>query len=163
MKKAFAIAAIACLFACTKTNVQAPAATAALSPETNLSAPQKSRTALLTAHPWMYQGYYFHYTDQQHKGDPEYVRGSSTNILDLDDTRFNFRKNGTFLEISGGYRYPGTWQFTNAADTVLVMAYSYGTNVNTIVTLTSNQLYYTKPIGSYSHNNFAYTELITAQ
>lgn len=111
----------------------------------------------------MYKSYYLHYIDQAHKGDAQYIRGSNNNLIDLDDTHFTFRKNGTFLELENGYRYPGTWQFTDAADTVLVMNYSYGTNVNTILTFNANHLYYKKPIGSYSHNNFSYTELVTAQ
>jgi hypothetical protein len=73
----------------------------------------KTRSNILVSHPWMYQGFYFHYVDKQHKGDPEYVRGASNNDINLDETRFTFRSNGTFVELDGGYRYPGTWNFTD--------------------------------------------------
>jgi len=143
--------------------MQAPAAVNTISAsEVNSSAMALSKINALTAHPWMYQGYYFRYIDQQHKGDPQYVRGSNNNIINLDDTRFTYKKNGTFIELDGGYTYPGTWKFTDAADTVLVLNYSWGTNVNTIIALNSNHLKYKEPIGSYSHNNFAYSELIPA-
>lgn len=150
------------IFACTKTGVQQPATNSTNASETDLSLQAKNRTALITAHTWMYQGYYFHYTDQKHKGDPQYVRGSSNNIINLDDDRINFKKNGSFLETEGGYNYPGTWQFTDNADTAFTMIYSWGTNRNSIITLNNKKLSYKHPIGSYSHNNFAYSELIPA-
>ncbi len=150
------------IFACTKTDVQQPLAGNTNSSETDLLFQSKSRTTLITAHTWMYEGYYFHYIDQAHKGDPQYVRGSNNNIVALDDTRITFKKNGTFLETEGGYNYPGTWQFTDEKDTALVMAYSFGTNKNSIITLNNKKLSYKHPIGSYSHNNFAYSELIPA-
>jgi hypothetical protein len=145
--------------ACTKTEVQQPVTGNTNVSETDLV---KTRTALITAHTWMYQGYYFHYIDQAHKGDPQYVRGSSNNLVDLDGTRIKFRKNGTFLETENGYNYPGTWQFTDNADTAFVMVYSWGTNKNSVITLNNRKLSYKHPIGSYSHNNFAYSEFIPA-
>lgn len=151
------------IFACTKTSMQQPAANNANASETDLLLQAKSRTTLITAHTWMYQGYYFHYIDQMHKGDPQYMRGSSNNIINLDDDRITFKKNGSFLETEGGYNYPGTWQFTDNADTAFVMTYSWGANKNSIITLNNKKLNYKHSIGSYSHNNFAYSELIPAQ
>ncbi len=151
------------IFACTKTDMQQPLTGNANSSENDLLLQAKSKTALITAHTWMYQGYYFHYIDQAHKGDPQYVRGSSNNLVALDDTRITFKNNGTFLEKDGGYDYPGTWQFTDKADTAFVMVYSFGTNKNSIITLNNQKLSYKHAIGSYSHNNFAYSELITAK
>jgi opacity protein-like surface antigen len=166
MKKLLVIVTATTLFlsACNKKDVQQPAAVNATpSSEATLSAKATSKTAALTAHSWMYQGYYFHYIDQQHKGDAQYVRGSNNNIINLDDTRIAYKSNGTFLELDGGFKYPGTWKFTDAADTALSMAYSWGTDVNTIITLNNNHLNFDKSIGRYSHGNFAYTELIPAQ
>ena len=152
------------IFACTKTDMQQPVAGGVNSSETDLSIQAKSRTALITAHTWMYQGYYFHYIDQAHKGDPQYIRGSSNNLVPLDNTRITFKTNGTFLDTDGEFNYPGTWQFTDAADTAFVMVYSFGTNnKNSIITLNNKKLSYKHPIGSYSHNNFAYSELAPAQ
>jgi hypothetical protein len=108
------------IFACTKTDMQPPVTGGTSSSETDLLLQVKSSTALITGHTWMYKGYYFHYINQAHKGDPQYVRGSSNNLVALDDTRITFKKNGTFLETDGGYNYPGTWQFTNNADTAFV-------------------------------------------
>src|SRR3954452_8086282 len=141
MRKLFAIVIAGSLFllACNKSNLQAPvAANATSSLEVPSSALTISQASVLTAHPWMYQGFYFHYLDQQHKGDPQYVRGSSSNIINLDATRITYKTNGTFMELDGGFTYPGTWKFTNAADTVLVMAYDFGTDVNSIITLNSS-------------------------
>jgi hypothetical protein len=166
MKKLFALAIIGSLFvlACNKSDLQSPTMTnTSLSSQTASSALVTSPTTLLTAHSWMYQGFYFHYLDQQHKGDPQYVRGATNNILNLDGTRITYKTNGTFVELDGGFTYPGTWKFTNAADTALSMAYSWGTDVNSIITLNTNQLSYKKAIGHYSHGNFAYTELIPAK
>ncbi len=166
MKKLFASAIIGSLFllACNKDNLQAPAAlNTTSSSEVTSSAQALSPASVLTAHPWMYQGFYFHYLDQQHKGDPQYVRGSSNNILNLDGTRITYKTNGTFVELDGGFTYPGTWKFTDAADTALSMAYTWGTDVNSVISLNVNQLSYKKSIGHYSHGNFAYTELIPAR
>jgi hypothetical protein len=151
------------LFACTKTGIQQPVTGSKNASQTDLSLQATNRTALITEHTWMYQGYYFHYIDQKHKGDPQYVRGSHNNLVALDGTRITFKTNGSFLETDGGYNYPGTWQFTDNADTAFVMAYSFGTNKNSIITLNNKKLSYKHPIGSYSHNNFAYSELIPAQ
>ncbi len=160
------ISAVILLSACTKTSLHSTAAhNPASSSEIDLDNQVKTRTALLTAHIWMYQGYYFHYIDQAHKGDPQYVRGNSSNLVQLDETRITYKKNGTFLEIDGKYQYPGTWKFTDNADTLFTMVYenSLVTDKNTIVKLTGKMLNYTRPIGSYSHNNFAYSELVSAQ
>ena len=152
------------ILACTKTDMQQPVTGGTNSSETDLSLQAKSRTALITAHTWMYQGYYFHYIDQAHKGDPQYIRGSSNNLVPLDDTRITYKKDGTFLETDGGYDYPGTWQFTDNADTAFKMVYNFGTNnSNSIITLNNKKLSYKHTIGSYSHNNFAYSELVPAQ
>jgi hypothetical protein len=165
MRKLFAIAITGSLFllACNKPDFHAPAAVTTL-PEAASSALATSPTTVLTAHPWMYQGFYLHYIDQQHKGDPQYIRGGSNNIINLDATRITYKTDGTFVERDGVNTFPGTWQFTNAADSVLVMNYSYGTDVYTVVTLNSTHLNYTKLIPiSYRHNNLTYSELVPAQ
>jgi LPXTG-site transpeptidase (sortase) family protein len=151
------------IFSCTKTDVQQPVNGNINASETDLSV-QASRTAVITGHTWMYQAYYFHYIDQAHKGDAQYIRGSSNNLVPLDGTRITYKTNGTFLETDQGYNYPGTWQFTDNADTAFKMVYNYGTtDNNSIITLNNNTLSYKHPIGSYTHNNFAYSELIPAQ
>ena len=166
MRKLFAIAISGSLFllSCNKSDLKSPAALNTKPSSEAISSEQViNKTNVLTAHPWMYQGFYFHYIDQQHKGDPQYVGGSSNNILNLDGTRITYKTNGTFVELDGGFTYPGTWKFTDAADTALSMAYSWGTDVNSIITLKSSHLNYKKSIGHYSHGNFAYTELIPAK
>ena len=166
MKKSLVTFIVMCLVisACTKTDVQQPVNGSTNSSETNLSLKAKTSNALITGHTWMYQAYYFHYIDQAHKGDAQYIRGSSNNLVPLDGTRITYKTDGTFLETDGGYNYPGTWQFTNNADTAFKMVYNFGTNnSNSIITLNNKKLSYKHPIGSYSHNNFAYSELIPAQ
>lgn len=159
------LAVIIFLYACNKTNLQAPDndGAAPQSSEHALATAVLSKSDLLTAHSWMYKAYYLHYQDQTHKGDAQYVRGSNNNIINLRSTRFSFNKDGTFLESEQGYRYPGTWQFTNSAHTLLVMTFSWGTEKNIIISLDNSHLNYKRAIGSYSHGNFSYTELITVK
>jgi len=147
------------LTSCTKTDI-APVKNSVSSANEDDASILKVRSALLTAHPWMYQGFYFHYVDNNNKGDVQYERGSTHNIIDLDATRYFFRSNGTFVEFDGGYRYPGTWHFTDRTATVLVLNYNFWTNDCTIITFTNNHLTYTEPMG-YGAKSF--TELIPAR
>lgn len=141
-------------FACTKQNA-VPAKTNAVSSSDESSA--KTRSQLLTAHDWMYKGLYFHYVDHDNKGDAEYVRGAANNAINLDSTRFHFKTNGTFVQYDGGYTYPGTWSFTNSADTTLTLDYTYYKDVATVVHFTGSHLNFTEPMG---YRNKSYTELI---
>jgi hypothetical protein len=159
IKFIFCMAVIAGLAACTKTDVR---------PETNLvsasstdnSSILKARSAFLVAHPWRYQGFYFHYIDQQHKGDPQYVRGASNNILNLDATKYLFKKNGSFVEFDGGYTYPGTWKFTDNTASLLVLDYTYWKDNDSVLVLNNNTCSYTQPMGYHAKS---YTELIALQ
>jgi hypothetical protein len=159
MKKLFLLLIIGVVIfsSCQKTQVK-PSSTSTNSQEN--ATVVKTRSAILVSHPWMYQGFYFHYVDKQHKGDPEYVRGAKNNAIDLDATRFTFRSNGTFVELDGGYRYPGTWNFTDNTATVMVMHYSWGDDDCTFVNFSSNHLNFTQPMG---YNSLSFTELIPAQ
>lgn len=144
-------------FACTKRET-VPAKTNIVSSIDESSA-AKTRPELLTAHAWVYKGFYFHYVDHNYKGDVQYERGASGNIINLDSTIFHFKKNGTFVELDGGYTYPGTWSFTNSADTVLVLDYTNWTDVATIVHFTSAHLNFTEPM---VYRKKSYTELIAS-
>ena len=145
---------ITVFFACTKQNVT-PSATNIISSD-NISE-AKTRSALLTSHPWIYKGLYFHYINHSAKGDPQYLRGANGNIIDLDNTIFYFKTNGSFVEYEGSNSYPGIWSFTNNADTVLTMDYTYWKDVATIITFDKQHLNYTQPIGYHAKS---YTELI---
>lgn len=147
------------LAACTKTDIKPVDATTSVTTQNNAIA-ARTPSAILTSHPWMYQGFYFHYVNKNSKGDPRYVRGSANNAINLDDTRITFRKNGTFIEIDGGYRYPGTWKVTSDSATVLIMTYSWGTDNKTVIKLNGNICEYTQPLG---YRDRSYTELIPAQ
>lgn len=147
------------LTSCTKTDV-APAKNSVSSSNESDASVLRIRSALLTAHPWMYQGFYFHYVDNNNKGDVQYERGGTHNIINLDATRFLFRSNGTFIELDGGYRYPGNWHFTDKTATVLVMNYTNWTDDCTIITFTNNHLNYTQPMG---YGDKSFTELIPAK
>ena len=130
----------------------------AISSDESLSnATAKTRSELLTAHPWVYKDLYFHYVDYNSKGDPQYSRGATGNILNLNSTIFYFKTNGSLVEYDGGYRYPGTWSFTNSADTVLTMDFTYWKDVATIVKFDKIHLDYTQPLG---YKSKTYTELI---
>ncbi len=161
MKQAiyFFCACIIFLSACTKTDIKSATNTFPASEEERLSA-VKIRSALLVAHPWIYQGYYFHYVDPNNKGDVQYERGGTNNVIDLDETRFTFKPDHTFIEIDGGYTYLGTWHFADNTATVLYMYFTYGTDVETIIALNNNHFNYTQPLG---YGDKSYTELIPAQ
>jgi len=157
MKKLFLFFAAGIAFsACTKTDVK-PAGNVVSAASQDALSVRTKRSALLTAHPWIYQGFYFNYVDQNNKGDVQYERGGTNNVIDLDQTVFTFRQNGTFLEIDGGYRYPGTWHFTDNTATVLILDFTYWTDDCSIVTFTNNHLNYTQPLGYHSKS---FTELI---
>jgi len=108
----------------------------------------------------MYKGFYFHYVDKNNKGDVEYERGGTHNAINLDDTRITFRQNGTLVQLDGGYRYPGTWKFSDNTASVLICDYTNWTDVCTITTIASNHLNFTEPMG---YNSKSFTELIPAQ
>ena len=145
---------------CTKTDVN---------PSQELSATQndfstaRSASVILTSHPWMYNAFYMHYIDKNHKGDALYVRGASNNqdeILATD--RFTFKPNNRFVQTEGDYVYKGTWQFSDSIPTVLFMKYSWGTDEDSIVRFDINHLNFTQSFG-YHDEDKSYTELIPAQ
>ena len=161
MKKLFLIVCIGVFIfsSCQKSDVK-PSQNVVSAASQDDASVLRNRSAILVSHPWMYQGFYFHYVDRQHKGDPEYERGGNNNVINLDATRITFRSNGTFVELDGGYRYPGTWKFTDNTATVLILSFSYGDDVCTIVNINSGHLNYTQPLG---YHDQSYTELIPAQ
>jgi hypothetical protein len=144
--------------ACTKTDLK-PSQNVISSTSQDEASAVKTRSGILTAHTWMYKGFYFHYVDKNNKGDVQYVRGGTHNVINLDATRITFRPNGNLLELDGGYRYPGTWKFTDNTASVLVCDYTNWTNVCTITTITGNHLNFAEPMG---YNSKSFTELIPA-
>lgn len=158
MKTLLIACAVLIIFAaCTKNDIK-PESSAVTSNSEDFSV--KTRSAFLIAHPWKYKGFYFHYIDQQHKGDPQYERGTPNNLVDLDATRFIFRKNGTFVEHDGGYTYPGTWKFTDNTASLLVLDFTYWKDNDSILVLSDKHWNYTQPMGYHSKS---YSELIPAQ
>jgi hypothetical protein len=159
MKKLLTLfAAMMLITACTKTEINPGTGILSANSEANATV-VKARSAFLVSHPWMYRSYYFHYADQQHKGDPQYVRGASNNILDLDSTLYIFKKNGTFVEYDGGYKYPGTWKFSDNTASLLILDYKYWVDNDSILVLNKNLCNYTQPLG---YHDKTYTELIPA-
>ena len=105
-------------------------------------------------------GLYFHYVNENNKGDAQYVRGASQNLLDLDASRYTFKSDGTFIELDGSSKFPGTWHFTDQTGNTLFLNFTYRTETCTILKLTTNQLNYTQPIG---YHNSSLTEMIPAR
>jgi hypothetical protein len=147
------------LTSCTKTDLT-PQGNSVNSSSHDDATALKTRSALLTGHPWMYKGFYFHYVDRNNKGDAEYVRGASNNALNLDATRYFFKADGTFIEIDGGNKFQGKWNFTDQTGNTLFLNYTYWTETCTILKFTNNQLSYTKPMG---YKSLSFTELIQAK
>jgi hypothetical protein len=151
-------AAVIFLSACSKTDMQPVTNSVSASSEEDASI-VKMRSALLVAHPWMYQEYDFHYIDQHHRGDIQYQRGGTNNVINLDDTRFIFKSDGTFKEHDGGYTYPGKWRFSDNTASLLILNFQNWTDNDSILVLNNNHLKYTQPMG---YHDKSYTELITA-
>jgi len=144
--------------ACTKTDIDPSKAVAGSSIDE--ATILKTRSSLLVAHPWMYQEYDFHYVDQHHRGDIQYLRGGTNNVIDLDETRITFRKDGTCVELDGGFKYHGTWHFSDNTATLLIVDFTNWVDEDSILVLNNNHLKYTEPMG---YHDKSYTELITAQ
>ncbi len=149
---------VLCIVGCTKMETNPGTGILSAGSEAGVNV-VKSRSAFLVSHPWKYQSYYFHYADQQHKGDPQYVRGATNNILDLDSTLYIFKKNGTFVEYDGGYKYPGTWTFSDNTASLLILDYTYWTDKDSVLVLNNSLCNYTQPLG---YHDKTYTELIQA-
>ena len=147
-----------CFTACTKTELSPSSDSISSSAADNLSI-ARTRSATLTSHAWIYNSLYFHYINQNQKGDPEYVRGASNNILDLDETKFTFKKNGTFVELDGGNTFPGTWKFSDSTASLLLLDFTYWADKDSILILNKNLLSYTQT-HNYTRKN--YTELVAA-
>lgn len=146
------------LFACSKTDVKP---SNAVSTSSNDDATiLKTRSMLLVAHPWIYQEYDFHYVDQHHRGDIQYQRGGSNNVINLDDTRLTFRTDGTVKELDGGFTYHGTWKFSDKTATLLIVDFTNWIDEDSILVLNNNHLKYTEPMG---YHDKSYSELIPAQ
>jgi hypothetical protein len=159
MKRVITCVAVIILAACNKTGIKPQASNASTGSE-DLSI-VKTRSLYLVSHPWKYNGFYFNYIDQQHKGDPQYVRGASNNLVNLDATTFFFRKNGSFIELDSGNRLTGTWHFSDASASVLIIEYSnHLTDNDTILVLSQNHWNYTRRI--YDGKK-SYSELVPAQ
>jgi hypothetical protein len=159
MKRVVTCIAVIILAACNKTGVK-PEANVVSTGSEDLAI-VKTRSLYLVSHPWKYNEFYFEYIDQQHKGNPQYIRGTSNNLVDLDATTFFFRKDGSFVELDGGDRLTGTWHFSDGSASVLILEYSnHLTDKNTILVLNQNHLNYTRPI--YDGKK-SYSELIPAQ
>ena len=159
MKRVITCIAVIILAACNKTGVKPESSVVSTGSE-NLSI-VKTRSLYLVSHPWKYVGFYFDYIDQQHKGDPQYIRGASNNLVDLDATTFYFRKNGSFVELDGGNRLTGTWNFSDASASVIILEFdNHITDKNTILVLNQNHWNYTRPIYD---NKKSYSELVPAQ
>jgi hypothetical protein len=159
MKRVITCIAVIILAACNKTSVTPQTSVASTGSEDLTIV--KTRSLYLVSHPWKYNGFYFNYIDQQHKGDPQYVRGASHNLLDLDATTFFFRKNGSFVELDQGNRLTGTWKFSDSKASVLIVVYdNHLTDNDTILVLNQNHWKYTRRI--YDGNK-SYSELVPAE
>ena len=75
-------------------------------------------------------------------------------------SRYYFKPDGTFVEIDGGYRFNGTWYFTDNTAAVLFLDFKTWTETCTITNFTSNHLNYTEPMGYHA---LSFTELIPVQ
>ena len=146
------ITAIVC--SCTKTN-EVPDEQVTTSEQSDLSQQQLTKT--LTAHKWMYQEFYSHYVDEQHKGQRFYDRDSTNNFDEyLADVVFTFYKTHRFTKYVSPYTYHGTWNFSDSKPTYLTLKFSYETEKDSVVLFDINHLNYFKK-EAYSH---WYTSLV---
>jgi hypothetical protein len=100
----------------------------------------------LTAHTWEYIKYYTGYVNQTNPGQLVFTRGSLNNTVNLDQNRVTFNKNGTVNEIDQNGNYvPGTWSFTNAAQTEYRVTNMYGIFHTSIDSLSATRFEWTDP------------------
>jgi hypothetical protein len=162
MKTGFYTVFILLLFAaCEKTNIEPSTENVSASSE-DFSKISKAE-ALLTAHQWMYKAFYMNYVDQNHEGNPLFMRGASNNqdkILATD--RFTFSSNHDFVQTEGKYVYKGTWHFSNGITSTLFMKYDWGTDEDSIINFNANHLNFIQSFG-YHADDHSYTELIPAK
>lgn len=148
-------------FACTKTDINSATKNLSAAAENN-STTAKSYFDILTAHKWMYNAFYLNYVDQNHKGDPQYIRGAHNNSSEIIGTdRFAFKTNFHFLQTEGDYAYKGTWKFSED-HAFLIMKYSWGTDEDSILLCNNQHFNYMQRFG-YGNKLTSYTELIPAE
>jgi hypothetical protein len=127
---------------CTKTDMSPT--TNIVSDESQENATIKQLTNILTAHPWMYQEYYSHYVDEQHKGQRFYDRDSTDNFDQFyKNTVYTFHKNHTFVEYvkydaNTAYNYYGKWQLSDNKPTYLTLNFQSISDEKDSVTLFDN-------------------------
>ena len=148
------------MFGCTK-NAKSPLIEKTNTAQEDLSTQYSNATKIITAHAWMYQGFYSHYKSEQDKGQRFYDRDSTNNLDEyLSGVVYSFKKNNTFSKYVKPYLYKGTWQFSDAVPTFLILKYSYGKQENdSLLVLSTEHLNYLRKDG-YSQ---WYTELIPAK
>lgn len=148
MKKIVTLTLVASVFmmSCQKT-VQKPADAVTASASDQVVGLQ-SNMDLLCAHTWKYMRYYNNYINPKNLGTLVYQRGSTSNTINLDLNRVTFSKDGTVDEIDqNGYHVPGTWYFTDAAQTTYIVNNSYGSFATNILSLTDKRYYWTNGAG----------------
>jgi hypothetical protein len=148
------------LIACSKTDIRPPVENLSASAEDMLST-SKSYPVILMAHQWMYNSFYIGYTDQNHKGNPEYVRGAKNNSSEIIGTdRITFNSNHNFIQTEDIYTYNGTWRLSDDSE-FLVMKYNWGTDEDSILICNRKHLNFINRFG-YHAQQTSYTELIPA-
>ena len=106
--------------ACTKTDVK-PSSNSTYQQIHKIILLLKTRSNYITSHPWIYQGWYFHYVDQQHKGDPQYVRGASNNLLTLILTNIFLKRTELLWNTMGYIPFPGHMEFSDSTASLFVL------------------------------------------
>ena len=147
MKKSIATSCLLALIAlsCTKSDsVQPASVTAANNASSAIAA--KNNFSQLTAHTWIYIKYYISSTDSTNIGTLAYKRGRGNNSIILDNNTVKFNEDGTVDEYTNDGTYvPGTWSFTNNAQTTMVVSNSYGTFYSTILKLSDDKFIWNNP------------------
>jgi hypothetical protein len=157
MKTKYLLVCACLIAACTKTGVETAVSTSSADES------KANATAILTAHKWMYKAFYMHYIDQNHKGEPLYIRGAANNEEEIIGTdRFTFKTNHTFSQTEGNFVYNGTWRFSDNKPTNLIMNYDWGTERDSIVKLDAEHMNFIHVFG-YHGEEQSFTQLIPAQ
>lgn len=100
----------------------------------------KTKTELLTAHPWRYFEYFRNYNSSS--TSVHYKRGKTNNLINLDNNLVTYRTDGTYTEVNEtGQTLNGTWRFLNN-ETVVEVVNSMGTFSSTIMKLDEEEYYW---------------------
>jgi hypothetical protein len=131
--------------ACTKSDIVKPGSVIGAN-DASSAITSRNNLSQLTANTWIYMKYYIYSTDTANIGTLVYKRDRLNNYFIFDNNTVKFNEDGTVDEYTNDGTYvPGTWNFTNQAQTSMVVTNSYGTFSSNIIKLNDDKFIWNNP------------------